>query len=175
MTNVAVRFREWLTGALQVVQDELDQLVAAIQGTWNVEHDQDGTHAAITCASLTTAGAIRATGIAPIGYGVGAGSTVTQGTSKSTGITLNKVTGQITLHNAALAADTTVSFALTNATIVQGDLVLLNHVSGGTAGSYLLNARTTTGSVTIDVRNITAGSLSEAIVIGFAVLKAGTT
>jgi hypothetical protein len=108
------------------------------------------------------------------GYITGEGGTVTQGTSKSTAVTLSKKCGQITMHNASLAAATTVSFTLTNTTIAATDLLVLNHVSGGTAGSYLLNAQCGAGSATINVRNITAGSLGEAIVIGFAVIKAVT-
>jgi hypothetical protein len=106
------------------------------------------------------------------GYVTGDGGAVTQSTSKSTGVTLSKKCGQITLHNAALAADTTVSFTLTNTTVAATDIIVLNHVSGGTAGSYLLNAQAAAGSASINVRNITSGSLSEAIVIGFAVVKA---
>jgi hypothetical protein len=108
------------------------------------------------------------------GYITGEGGTVTQATSKATGVTLSKKCGQITMHNASLAADTTVSFTLTNSTIAATDLLVLNHVSGGTAGAYLLNAQAAAGSASINVRNITAGSLSEAIVIGFAVIKAVT-
>lgn len=108
------------------------------------------------------------------GYITGEGGTVTQATSKSTGVTLNKRCGQITLNGAALAASTTVSFVLTNSTIAAGDLLVLNHVSVGTFGSYTLNARAAGGSATIDVRNVSAGSLSEAIVIGFAVIKGAT-
>ena len=111
-----------------------------------------------------------------VGYlTTGQGGTVTQGTSKSTGVTLSKKCGQITMHNAALASDTTVSFTLTNSTIAATDVVVLNHVSAGTAGSYLLNAQPAAGSASINVRNITGGSLSEAIVIGFAVVKATTS
>ena len=106
------------------------------------------------------------------GYITGEGGTVTQATSKATAVTLNKKCGQITMNAASLAADTTVTFVLTNSTIAATDLLVLNHVSGGTAGSYLLNAQCGAGSVSINVRNITAGSLSEAIVIGFAVIKA---
>ena len=109
------------------------------------------------------------------GYIVGEGGTVAQSTSKSTAVTLNKKCGQITMNGAALAAATTVSFTLTNSTIAATDLLVLNHVSGGTAGSYLLNAQAAAGSASINVRNITAGSLSEAIVIGFAVVKASIT
>ena len=109
------------------------------------------------------------------GYTTGSGGTVTQATSKATGVTLSKSTGQITLNAAALAADTTASFTLTNTVIEAGDILILNHISGGTAGSYLLNAQSAAGSASINVRNITAGSLSEAIVIAFAVIKAVTT
>ena len=109
-----------------------------------------------------------------IGYTTGAGGTVTQLTSKSTAVTLNKVTGQITMHNAALAAATTVSFTLASSAIAAGDVLVLNHISAGTAGAYTLNAQSAAGSASINVRNVTAGSLSEAIVIAFAVIKAVT-
>jgi hypothetical protein len=108
------------------------------------------------------------------GYGSDGGA-VTQATNKATGVTLNKPTGQITMNAAALAADTTVSFTLTNSSIAAGDILVMNHISGGTAGSYLLNAQSAAGSASINVRNITAGSLSEAIVIAFAVIKSTTT
>jgi len=104
------------------------------------------------------------------GYGTGR-DTVTQATNKSTGVTLNAPCGAITLNSAALSADTTVSFTLTNTSIAATDLLVLNHISGGTAGAYVLNAQAAAGSASINVRNITAGSLSEAIVIGFAIIK----
>jgi len=106
------------------------------------------------------------------GYVAGEGGAETQATSKSTGVTLSKKCGQITMNAAALAADTTVTFTLTNTEIVATDIIVLNHVSGGTAGAYLLNAQAGSGSASINVRNITGGALSEAIVIGFAVIKA---
>jgi hypothetical protein len=109
------------------------------------------------------------------GYIVGDGGTVAQSTSKSTTVTLNKRCGRITMNGAALAAATTVSFTLTNSTIAATDLLVLNHVSGGTAGSYLLNAQAAAGSASINVRNINGSSLSEAVVIGFAVVKASIT
>jgi hypothetical protein len=113
------------------------------------------------------------------GYGTlsGIGGTVTQGagSGKATSVTLSKVTGEITMNNAALAADTTVSFTLTNTTLEAADVLILNHASGGTLGSYLLNASCASGSATIYVRNITAGSLSEAIVIRFAVVRGATS
>lgn len=111
---------------------------------------------------------------ATLGYGTGSGGTVTQLTSKSTGVTLSNGTGQITLNNAALAANTTVSFTLTNTLIAATDVLVMNHVSGGTAGAYTLNAQCAAGSASINVRNVTAGSLSEAIVLQFVVIKGAT-
>lgn len=130
------------------------------------------THA-LTFGSDQSVKAVSPTG--GIGYGTGAGGTVTQATSKATGVTLNKVTGQITLNNGALGADTTVSFTMTNSAIAATDILVFNHVSGGTFGAYTFNARAGSGSAIIDVRNITAGLLGEAIVIAFAVIKAVTS
>jgi hypothetical protein len=113
--------------------------------------------------------------VLPFGYGAGAGGTVTQATDKSTGVTLNTPGGQITMNAASLAANTAVSFTLTNSQIAATDLLVINHVSGGTTGAYMFGARAAAGSATVTVRNVTSGSLSEALVIGFAVLKASIT
>jgi hypothetical protein len=127
---------------------------------------------AATGTSLSTTGNQVITGTGKQGYATGSGGVVTQITSKATAVTLSKSTGQITLDGAALAASTTVSFTLTNTVIEAGDILVMNHISGGTAGSYLLNAQSAAGSASINVRNISLGSLSEAIVIAFAVIKA---
>jgi hypothetical protein len=127
-----------------------------------------------TGTSLSTTGNQVISSVGKHGYATGSGGTVIQGSSKSTGVTLNKSTGQITLDGAALAASTTVTFTLTNTVIEVGDILIMNHISGGTAGSYLLNAQSGSGLANINVRNISLGSLSEAIVIAFAVIKAVT-
>ncbi len=117
-------------------------------------------------------GAIRSNGATGgAGYATGAGGTVTQITSKANGATLSKVCGAITTAADALAAGTIVSFVLTNTAIAATDVLVLNHISGGTVGSYTLNAQCAAGSATINIRNNTAGSLSEAIVIQFALIK----
>lgn len=101
----------------------------------------------------------------------GVGGVVTQSTDKSTAVTLSKQTGQITMNAAALNAGVIVSFTLTNTFIAATDILSMNHVSGGTVGSYTLNAQCGAGSATINVRNNTAGNLSEALVIGFVLIK----
>ncbi len=110
-----------------------------------------------------------------IGYSTGAGGVDTQTGAKTAAVTIDRPSGQITMASNALAATTTVSFVLNNSTISAGDVLALNHISGGTAGAYLLNAQSAAGSATINVRNITSGSLSEAIVIAFATIKSVTS
>lgn len=109
-----------------------------------------------------------------VGVGYSAGGAVTQATNKSTGVTLSTMSGQITMNNAALAADAIASFTLTNTKIEAGDILALNHISGGTAGCYSLNAQAAAGSASINVANRSAGSLSEAIVIAFAIIRAAS-
>ena len=106
-----------------------------------------------------------------LGYTAAAQGTVTQATSKSTAVTLNKSAGQITMNNAALGATTNVTFTLNNSYISANDIVILNVSSGATAGAYnCWVSGLGAGTATITVRNITAGSLSEAVVINFALI-----
>lgn len=106
-----------------------------------------------------------------LGYTTDAQGTVTQATSKSTGVTLNKSAGQITLNNAALASVTNVTFTLTNSFISANDVLILNVGSGATAGAYnCWVSGLSAGAATITLRNISGGSLSEAVVINFALI-----
>ena len=107
-----------------------------------------------------------------IGYAASAQGSVTQATSKSTAVTLDRSMGRITMNNASLATATNATFTLNNALISANDTVILT-ISGGqaTAGSYNVFANAlTTGSVSITLRNISGGSLSEAVVINFCVI-----
>lgn len=112
-----------------------------------------------------------------IGYNSGSTSTaipaVTQATSKSTGVTLNAAAGKVTMNNAALASAASVSFTLTNNQIGTGDIVLVN-VAGGnaTAGTYSSRCLdVSAGAATIQVTNLSGGSLSEALVLNFATIQ----
>jgi hypothetical protein len=107
-----------------------------------------------------------------LGYTAAAQGTVTQLTSKSTAVTLNKSAGRITMNNASLATATNATFTLNNNLISANDTVILT-ISGGqaTPGSYNVFANAlAAGSVSISLRNISGGSLSEAVEINFALI-----
>ena len=134
--------------------------------------DQDidgGTIGAVTPAAVVGT-TVYATN--EIGYAAAAQGAVTQLTSKSTAVTMNASAGVITMNNASLATATNATFILNNSTITSKDAVILT-ISGGqtTPGSYNVFANAiAAGSVSITLRNISGGSLSEAIVINFAIV-----
>lgn len=107
----------------------------------------------------------------PLGYGLGAGGTVTQTTSKSTTVTLNKPYGQITMHNAALAAGARVRFNIVNSFITPNDLVVVCIRYPGSGQYEAWVSQIGTGNCDIEVRNNTASSLSDGVVVTFAVIK----
>lgn len=120
-------------------------------------------------ASPAHTGPVTTTG--SYGFAAGAGNTATQSPNKTSGVTLNKAHGLVTMANSALAAATIVSHTLTNSQIAATDQVIVSHVSGGTSAAYTVNAFPGAGSAVISVRNNTAGSLSEAVVYRFTVIK----
>lgn len=126
---------------------------------------------------IDASGNVLVTGSGGLGYGTGAGGTVTQATSKTTGVTLNKLSGAITLNASSLAANTVAAFTFTNSTIAASDVVHISVKSGmATGGSYNVSVdAVNTGSCNISVRNLTAGALAEALVLNFVVIKAATS
>jgi hypothetical protein len=127
-------------------------------------------------ARIDSSGNVLVTGAGGLGYGTGSGGTVNQATSKSTGVTLNKPTGGIKMINAALAANTSVIFTLTNSLIAAADTLIVNHGSAfGTVSAYKVETLTcSAGSATIRVTNITAGSLTEFVQVNFSIIKGAT-
>ena len=105
------------------------------------------------------------------GYTTAAQGSVTQATSKSTAVTLNKSAGRITLNNEALAGNTAVSFTLNNSLLSANDVIILNVGAVGTAGAYTTYVSSmSAGSAVLTLRNLTSGSLSEAVVLNFALI-----
>jgi len=108
-----------------------------------------------------------------LGYTADGQGTVTQLTDKSTAVTLNKAAGRITMNNAALAGNTAVSFTMNNSFISTNDILIVNVGAGAVADPaaytvYVSNL--SAGAVLITVRNLSATSRSEALVLNFALI-----
>jgi len=121
-----------------------------------------------TGTSLAATGAITSSGTAGVGYATGAGGTVVQATSRTTGVTLNKTTGAITLFSAAGSA-TAATFTVTNSTVAATDVIILNQKSGTDLYDLMVTA-VTAGSFNITFRT-TGGTTTETPVFNFAVIK----
>lgn len=127
---------------------------------------------------ITSIGAITSSSASGgVGYATGAGGSVTQITSKATGVTINRPCGSITTNNAALAAGAIVSFVVTNSVCGVNDTPNIALRSGpATVGTYRYwVSATAAGSFTVTIENRSAGSLSEALVFNFAILKSVVT
>jgi hypothetical protein len=127
----------------------------------------------LTPTSVASSGAVTSSG-GGVGYATGAGGTVIQATSKSTAVTLNKASGQVTTHNASMAAAAAVSFVVNNSQVAATDTINLNLASGNaTAGTYRYWVEAiASGSFKIVVENRSGGALAESLTFNFAVLKA---
>jgi hypothetical protein len=109
-----------------------------------------------------------------LGYSAAAQGTVTQATDKSTGVTLNKSAGRITMNNAALAGGAVASFILTNSLISTNDTIVVcvsSNTTGSAAGAYTTYiSYLSAGTALISLRNLSATSYSEAVIINFSII-----
>lgn len=108
---------------------------------------------------------------AGVGYTTGAGGTVTQATSRTTGVTLNKICGAITLVSAAGTASWQ-SFTVTNSAMAATDVVVINQKSGTDKNMIHITAKAA-GSFEITFAT-TGGTTSEQPVFEFAIIKGVT-
>ena len=125
---------------------------------------------AATGTSVAVTGSIRSSSAsAGLGYSTGAGSAVTQGGSRTTGVTINAVSGAITLFSAAGSA-TPATFTVTNSAVSATDVIILNQKSGTDKYHLLVTA---VASNSFDITFFTTGgTTTEQPVINFAVIKA---
>jgi hypothetical protein len=121
---------------------------------------------------IDTSGNVLVTGIGGLGYGTGSGGAVTQATSRTTGVTLDKTNGAITLVS---AAGTTVwqSFTVTNSKVAATDVVKVCQKSG-TDLYQIFVTNVAAGSFQITFAT-TGGTTTEQPVFNFAIIKAVTS
>jgi hypothetical protein len=115
------------------------------------------------------------------GYGAGnaTGGTVTQATNRTTGVTLNTLTGQITTNNASLAAEASAVFVVTDSQVASTDVVIVSVQSGSNGGNTditVIGVTNGTFSIQVANNNVAAGTAETgAIVINFVVVKGSAT
>lgn len=109
---------------------------------------------------------------AAVGYGAGAGDTVTQITDRTTGVTVDALCGSIVLVSAA-GTTSWQSFVVTNNTVVATDTIIVNQKSG--SDLYMIHVTAvSSGSFQITFAT-TSGTTVEQPVFNFAVIKAVTS
>lgn len=141
----------------------------ASTGTYDFEFSTIDGGTTVTVIDLTRPKL--GSGQAAVGYGIGAGSTVTQGSSRTTGVTINAYSGAITLVSAA-GSTSWQSFTVTNSRVAATDTVVVNQKSG--TDLYQIHVTAVgTGSFRITFAT-TAGTTTEQPVFNFAVVKAVT-
>lgn len=109
-----------------------------------------------------------ANGGTAVGYATGAGGTVTQGTSRTTGVTLSKRSGAITLFTASGTSAYT-SFTVTNSLVSATDVIIVNQKSGSNIYETFVTA-VADGSFRITFSSV-SGTASDAPVFNFIVVK----
>lgn len=120
---------------------------------------------------VPSAGNALVTGSGGLGYGSGSGGTVTQLTSRATGVTINKTNGAITMFTAA-GSSAWASFFVTNSTVAATDTIILTLKSF--TNTYLISPiGVSAGGFSILFSSV-SGTASDAPVINFSVIKAVT-
>jgi hypothetical protein len=183
-TATAIRFYQptnsWYQINAETVYGTNVQAFLAVPSSANLRTamtDETGTGSLVFATSPTlvtpvigaaTGTSLVVNGTAGFGYATGAGGAVTQGTSRTTGVTLDKPTGAITLFS---AAGTTVaaSFTVTNNTVAATDVIILNQKSGTDLYDLMVTA-VAAGSFRVTFRT-TGGTTTEQPVFNFAVIK----
>lgn len=92
----------------------------------------------------------------------------TQITSKTTAVTANGMTGDITTNNAALASGAVAAFVVNNTQMKVADMLSVNVLNGNYSVRSYGNSD---GSFTVALKNESGVSLSDAVVVRFAVWK----
>lgn len=143
-------------------------------GLGNVENTALSTWAGST--NITSVGTLttqlRVNAVGGLGYATGQGGTVTQGTSRTTAVSLNKLSGRITLFNTTASAGT-FSFTVNNTLVSVDDQIIVNKVTGTNAANVYIPQVTqvTTGSFRISVYVPVAITSNDAPQFSFMVLK----
>ena len=129
-------------------------------------------------ASVYSAGAIASTSpTAGIGYAASAGGNITQQTSITTTVTINRICGTITTVNLpSMLANATNTFTVSNSTVAASDNVILTVKTSPNVGFLVNVSAVATNSFNVTIINATGGTVDTGVfVLNFAVIKSDAT
>lgn len=170
-TTAAINFNTVPQVAVVALAEDLPSLSAATNTfTGALASASVAATGAVSGATVAATGSILSTGTTGVGYATGAGGTVTQITSRTTGVTLSKISGAITLLAGAPVVGTWVSFIVTNTLVAATDTIIVS-VKSGTNTYIAFVSAVAAGSFQISFDSI-LGTASDSPVINFAVIKA---
>lgn len=169
----------YVDGVTSAIQTQMDLKAPLISPSFTTPALGVATATSISSGSFTatTNGIASTAADKKMGYGTGAGASVSQLTSKSTGVTIDTPTGSITTHTANLGPETEVTFTVTNAVVEITDVVIVNIRSGNTSNIYLVSVTAVAnGSFAITLANHHASStFAEALVLNYAIIRGAVT
>jgi hypothetical protein len=148
-----------------------------LSSTGNANVGNIGTAGLITATgnigggNINSAGAVLSSGTSGVGYTTGAGSTVSQASSRTTGVTINAVTGSITLVSAA-GSPTYNTFTVTNNKVAETDVIIINQKSG-TDKYEVFITNVSAGSFAVTFADMN-GTTVEQPILNFAIIKGAT-
>ncbi len=155
----------------------------SVTGTLESTGGIDIVGAASIGGAVTAAGNITVIGAASaLGYGAGAGGTVTQsvGGRKEISVALNRGSGKIILSNSVMAASTLTSFLFGNSVMGVNDILVLQYNGNGATGanqrSYTLSASMVSpGAAAVQLQSLNNFADTSSVFVGFAVIKGAIT
>lgn len=160
----------WFTNAAATGNDDANSLVLIDSGFTIRAQFYDAGNWRLAGNGEVTGSLLSSSSSGGIGYKTGAGGAVTQSTDKSTAVTLDKVTGVITMNNASLTGGSSAVFTLNNSTLAVNDTIRVNTQGGFTSTYSAVAYAVQAGSCLIKVTN-EGSTQSEAVKINFTIVK----
>jgi hypothetical protein len=155
--------------ARQLLQTNAGATSAEWASNIDVPGTLDVTGATVLDSSLTVSGNALINGVGALGYATGSGGTVTQSTSRTTGVTINKTNGAIVLFSDA-GSGAYQTFTVTNSTVAATDVVIVSQKSGTDPYKiFVTNVSASSFNITFATAS---GTTTEQPVFNFAVIKA---
>ena len=152
--------------------------IQSVDSNADLELDASGTGAVSVLGNLKVSGNISINNSGGIGYTTGVGGTVTQTSNRGNGVTLNKITGEITLVSDSIPIGGINAF-LCNNNLIESTDVVYAQVSSYNPGVYLVVPQAVTSpapGIFFYLRNIDSfASPTEVVKIRYVIIKSTNT